>query len=134
MRFVNKKISGENGMKEVVIDGIIYVEKKQYAVNGDKGRYCIVRCKNAGVHAGFVRKRKNGVLLLLDSRRLWKWWSKFSLSGLATDGVLDGKEDDCMFACVLPELELTESDVCEVIPCTEKAKISILSIKEYKNE
>lgn len=123
--------------KEINVDGVTYVPKstlyRSMAVT-DGLRYCIVRCRNAGVHAGFVKHRGEGVLTLLNSRRLWKWWSKFSLSGLATEGVLEGKEEECLFACVLPEIELTESDVAEVIPCTDKAFKSITSIKEHKND
>lgn len=104
-------------------------------INGEKyskinaSNYCIIRCKNAGVHAGHVEYRKDGVLVLRDSRRLWRWWSDFSLSELAQTGIKKGKEDECKFACVLPTLVLTELDVCEVIPCSIVAKLSIQSIK-----
>jgi len=99
-----------------------------------EGDYVIVRCHDAGVHAGYLESRANGIVRLKNSRRLWSWWSKFTLSGLATDGVLTGKEDNCRFACVLPLIDLTESDVCEVIYCTGAARKSIESIKEYSNE
>lgn len=104
-------------------------------INGEKyskisaSNYAIIRCKNAGVHAGHVDSRKDGVLVLRDSRRLWRWWSNFSLSELAQTGVKKGKESECKFACVLPMLVLTDVDVCEVIPCTKEAKLSIESIK-----
>lgn len=99
-----------------------------------EGQYVIARCRNAGVHAGYLIERKDGVVRLANSRRLWRWWSKFTLSGLATEGVLKGKESDCRFACVLPLLDLTESDVCEIIYCTAKGRKSIEAIKEYANE
>lgn len=122
-------------MKEIVIDGVTYVPRRdQQAMEVDGLSYCIVRCKNAGVHAGFVKSREKGVLTLLNSRRLWRWWSKFTLSGLSQDGVLPGKEEECRFACVLPEIQLTSEDVCEVIPCTEKAYQSISSIKDHEHE
>ena len=104
---------------------------KQAAKN--KKPYVIARCNNAGVHAGYLESRENGVVRLIKSRRLWKWWSKFTLSGLAMDGVLKGRESECRFACVLPILDLTESDVCEIIYCTEKARMSIESIREHCN-
>jgi len=104
-------------------------------INGEKyakintSNYCIVRCKNAGVHAGYVESRKDGVIVLCDSRRLWRWWSDFSLSELAMTGVKKGKESECKFACALPMLILTESDVCESIPCSSIAKLSIEGIE-----
>ena len=70
------------------------------------GDYVIVRSKNAGVHAGYLESRENGVIRLTNSRRLWRWWSKFTLSGLAMKGVLKGKESECKFACVLPTVRL----------------------------
>jgi hypothetical protein len=120
--------------KEITINGVTYVPKEESFCKKEGLSYCIVRCRNAGVHAGYLKSRENGVVTLLDSRRLWRWWSKFTLSGLATAGVLAGKEDECRFACVVAELQLTECDVCEVIPCTEKAFLSINSIKEHSNE
>lgn len=99
-----------------------------------EGGYVIVRCRNAGVHAGYLVSRKNGVVRLANSRRLWSWWSKFTLSGLAMEGVLKGKENECRFACVLPLIDLTESDVCEIIYCTTQARESIESVREWRNE
>ena len=96
-----------------------------------EGDYVIVRCRNAGVHAGYLKSRDSHILVLENSRRLWRWWSKFTLSGLAMCGVLKGKEDVVRFACTLPKIDLTVSDVCEVIYCTKEARESIQSIKEY---
>ena len=119
----------------IKIDEVEYVRKDSIrTVPEPEGEYVIVRCRNAGVHAGYKKIRTADILILENSRRLWRWWSKFTLSGLAMDGVLTGKESECRFACVLPVLELTGSDVCEVIPCTQKARLSIESIKEHSNE
>jgi hypothetical protein len=123
----------KDDVNEITINGVTYVPKgDEVTTRGMK--YCIVRCKNAGVHAGFVRERNEFTLTLVDSRRLYRYWSKFTLSGLATAGVLEGKEGSCMFACVVPVIELTCSDVCEVIPCSEKAFKSIKNIPEHTNE
>ena len=119
-------------MKSITIDGVEYVPKRE--LKEPTGNYCIVRCRNAGVHAGYVESRKDGVLRLRDSRRLWRWWSKFSLSGLATDGPLESKIEEQRYACVLPLIELTESDVCEVIPCSDAAAKAIQEVPEHTNE
>jgi hypothetical protein len=93
------------------------------------GRFCIVRCMGAGVHAGTVVSRQRGVLILKNSRRLWKWWSKATLSELAMEGPINIAENK--YGCVLPVLELTASDICEVIPCTRAAKQAIESVPEW---
>ena len=119
----------------IKIDDIEYIRIDQLpAIPKPEGDYVIVRCRNAGVHAGYLKSRKDGVMQLENSRRLWRWWSKFTLSGLATCGVLESKKSEVKFACVLPKIDLTESDVCEVIYCTKEARESIESIPEYKND
>jgi len=98
------------------------------------GNFVIVRCRNAGIHAGTLVKRDAHVLELANSRRLWRWWSKFTLSGLATKGPLASKRGEQKYACVLPKLQLTTGDVCEVIPCTEIAAQKIMEIPEWENK
>ena len=118
--------------ESITINGATYVREDQ--LPQVSGEYAVIRCRNAGVHAGYVISRENGVLKLGNSRRLWEWWSKFTLSELAMYGVMKGKEAECKFACVVPVIDLTESDVAEVIYCTEDARISIESIKAITNE
>ena len=121
--------------QSITIDGLKYVREDSISnIPQPEGDYVIVRCRNAGVHAGYLAFRKDGVLRLENSRRLWRWWSKFTLSGLATCGVLKSKVNEVRFACVLPKLDLTNSDVCEVIYCTPEARKSIESIQEHSNE
>lgn len=121
--------------EKVMIGGVRYVPASQVKeIPQPEGDYVIVRCKNAGVHAGYLKSRKDGVLTLENSRRLWFWWSKFSLSGLAMCGVLESKKSEVKFACVLPLIDLIESDVCEVIYCTTEARESIEAIPEHKND
>lgn len=119
----------------MMIDGVKYLrEDALKQVPEVEGDYVIVRCRNGGVHAGVFTRRVDGVLVLSNSRRLWRWWSKFTLSGLAMTGVLKGKESECRFACVVPRIDLTNSDVAEVLYCTEEARESIESIPEHTNE
>lgn len=119
----------------IMIDNVKYVRENSFqSIPVPEGDYVIVRCRNAGVHSGYLKSRKDGVIQLINSRRLWRWWSKFTLSGLATCGVLESKVSEVRFSCVLPKIDLTESDVCEVIYCTKEARESIESIKEHANE
>ena len=92
--------------------------------------FAIIRCRNAGVHAGEVVSRKGGVLKLKNSRRLWRWWSKATLSELSQEGPVKVSENK--YGCVIPEIDLTESDVCEVIPCTSAAKAAILAVPVWQ--
>lgn len=94
--------------------------------------FAIVRCHNAGVHAGEVVSRKGGVVTLRGSRRLWRWWSKATLSELSQEGPI--KVGENRYGCVLPVLYLTESDVCEIIPCSAVARAAILAVPIWSNK
>jgi len=115
------------------IDGVKYVREDAVHQPPCSDQFVIVRCHYAGVHAGYLESRKDGVLTLRHSRRLWQWWSKFTLSGLATEGPLASKTSEQRYACQLDTLHLTESDVCEVIPCTARARDAIMAVPEHKN-
>lgn len=88
------------------------------------GKYVIVRCYSAGVHAGELVSQTGDQVVLKNSRRLWQWVAKsgVALSGLAINGLKSGKVDT-----VLPELFLTGA--IETIPCSEAAEASI---NDYK--
>lgn len=92
--------------------------------------FCIVRCRNAGVHAGYVVSRNAETVVLRDSRRLWRWWSAATLSELSQEGPV--KPEENRYGCVLPLIELTASDVCEIIPCTAAAAAAIGAIPEWR--
>ena len=110
----------------ITINGVAYVRADSVTKPETKGSFCVVRCRNAGVHAGTVVSREYGVIRLEDSRRLWRWVSKATLSELSQEGPITDSENK--YGAVLPVLDLTESDVCEVIPCTDTAKRKILAV------
>ena len=91
--------------------------------NGMIGRYVIVRCKDAGVHAGELVAHEGREAVIKDSRRLWRWMPagglKF-LSGVATAGLV---AKDSKIGHVLERLHLTET--CEIIQCSPTAEKSI---------
>jgi len=121
---------------EIKIDGIEYVGKDSIKSETlkpaklQKGLdYCIVRTYSAGVFAGyFDRKNKGQEATVFNARRLWYWDGANSLSQLAIDGV--SKPQNCRFAIELKEVDL--KNIIEVIPCTEKARLNIVSVKEWK--
>lgn len=92
--------------------------------NGMVGKYVIVRCRDAGVHAGYLKAYEGREALLTESRRLWYWvagGNSAFLSGVATEGLGKGSKVGARV-----DVHLTET--CEIIECSNKA---LLSIKEY---
>lgn len=92
------------------------------APNPVVGQYCIARCYAAGVHAGIVVSVDGSTAVLKHSRRLWSWTAQegIALSGVAQHGI---KAEESKLDTVNPIIYLTE--VCELIPCSMKAMISI---------
>ena len=85
------------------------------------GEYVIVRCRDAGVHAGVLVSRQGRQCELRDSRRFWKWKTVNDddfLSGLAKHGI----HEDSTLGCPV-NIILTEN--CEIIRCTDASKMSI---------
>lgn len=88
------------------------------------GRYVIVRCRDAGVHAGILESRQGRECVLTDSRRLWYWkpakgkW----LSAVANHGL----HEDSKISEPVKRIALTED--CELIECSAIAERSIREI------
>jgi hypothetical protein len=119
---------------EISIDGIKYVRadtiKNSVPAKSMKGlKYCIVRTYSAGVFAGYIGAVKGKEITVHNARRLWYWEGASSLSQLSQDGV--SKPDKCKFPAEVPEVYLTE--VIEVLPCTEKARLSIAGVSVWKS-
>ena len=95
--------------------------------NGMIGKYVIVRCRDAGVHAGVLESHEGREAVILESRRLWYWKPanrKKFLSGVAVAGL----HEDSKIGAALPRLHLTET--CEIIQCTDVAEKSIREIAD----
>lgn len=97
--------------------------------NGLVGKMVIVRCRDAGVHAGILEAYSGREALVRESRRLWYWkpanGAKF-LSGVAAEGL-----DEASKLGAPIRVHLTET--CELIECTEKAAASIAAFPTDKN-
>lgn len=116
------------------IDNLTFGELKQIAAlfsgaqtpsspaNPVIGQFCIARCYSAGVHAGEVVSVDGENVVLKNSRRLWSWKAKdgVALSGVAQNGLT---ADKSKVDVLNPTIYLT--GVCELIPCSDKAKESI---------
>lgn len=89
------------------------------------GKYVIVRCTGAGVHAGVLQSRNGSECILTEARRLWYWvpaGNQKWLSGVATHG-LDASSK------IGNAINVLLTEICEIIETTEAAELSIRGIK-----
>lgn len=120
--------------EELVINGTTYVPKGSESVALAKPNikgleYCIIRTYSAGVWAGWIDTKKISLCQeVFEARRLWRFWSEFTLSALAKEGMKKGKEKENKYAMPVERVILTQ--IIEVIPCTEKA---MKQIQEHPN-
>lgn len=87
--------------------------------------YVLVRSNKAGVFVGNLAEiQPDGMVKLNNARRIWYWSGAASLSQLATDGV--SRPLSCKFPCEVESIIIF--GVIEIIPVTEKAKLSIQGV------
>ena len=114
-----------NGVEYVRADS---VQNSKTAVQLDGLDYVIVRTYSAGVFAGYLKSREGKEAILLKARRLWYWAGAASLSQMAEEGT--SNPDGCKFPMEVASVTLKEA--IEVLPCTEKARLSIAEVKVWK--
>lgn len=96
--------------------------------NGMITKFVIVRCRDAGVHAGYLESHHGRECVLKNARRLWYWRPADGaafLSGVATAGLA---ADSKVGAPI--RVHLTET--CEIIECTPRAEASIVSAPTHE--
>lgn len=96
--------------------------------NGMIGKFVIVRCRDAGVHAGFLESQNGRECVLSNARRLWYWKPAKGaafLSGIAVEGL-----DKSSKIGAPVRIHLTEN--CEIIECTATASKSIQGMPSYE--
>jgi hypothetical protein len=120
--------------KELVINGITYIPKDSVKNSLESAKklkglpYVLVRGDRSGVFVGYLKEEKDKEVILLQSRRIWYWDAASTISQLATDGT--SKPQNCKFPCEVAEIKI--KDVIEIIPCTEKARLSIAGVKIWE--
>lgn len=94
------------------------------------GSFVIVRCRDAGVHAGVLTSYHERTAQLAESRRLWRWRVKgnkgITLSDVATVG-LDTKDTK-----VGAPVAILLTETCEIISCTTEAAENIAQFPTYE--
>ena len=92
------------------------------------GKYVIVRCRDAGVHAGVLVDAKNRWASLDHARRLWSWQAitGHTLSGVARYGIDHNKSK------IAGPVRILLTETCEIIQTSNVAEDSIRTAPEYK--
>lgn len=96
--------------------------------SGMVGKYVVVRCHDAGVHAGYLVSHEGRECHLRKSRRLWYWkvaGRGAFLSGIATKGLHKSSK-------VGTPTEVYLTEICEIILCTSEAEKSIQSLPDHQ--
>lgn len=87
--------------------------------NGMIGKYVIVRCRDAGVHAGVLAANEGREAVLTESRRLW-YWKPAGLGKYLSGVAVYGLDTSSKLGVPLPRIHLTET--CEIIQTTPEAE------------
>jgi hypothetical protein len=90
------------------------------------GTYCIIRCRDAGVHAGEYVSHRGHEVVLKNSRRIWRFIGAQTLSELSVYGA----KPDSKIAPTIALIVL--GDACEIIPCQPAGEAFIRGALEYK--
>ena len=81
----------------------------------------VVRTRDAGVHVGLLAdyNEMSRTAILLESRRIWRWYGANTLSEVARDGISGA----CRLARPIPQHAVM--DVSELIPVSSAAAPSL---------
>ena len=91
------------------------------------GKKVLVRGIQSGVYFGELVSQNKQEVEMKDVRNLWRWEGANTLLDLAENGV--AKPNSCKFSNKVNSLVLT--DVCEIVPCSDKAIENIEGVAEW---
>lgn len=92
------------------------------------GKYVVVRCKDAGVHAGVLESTDGRACILISARRLWFW--KVNGCGDFLNAIaLAGVHKDSKLSAPVERIQLTEN--CEILQCSDEAERVIRAQEVY---
>lgn len=110
------------------LNGIKYVREDSINNNAPSKKldgmpYVVIRSRDSGCHAGYLKSEDGTTVTLVNSRRLWSWAGAATLSQLAMEGV---SKSGSKFPMEVPEI--TVYSICEKIQATDKARMSIAKV------
>ena len=91
------------------------------------GKKVLVRGIQSGVYFGELVSHDKQEVELKNVRNLWLWSGANTLLDLAKNGAKN--TEDCKFSNQVNSIILT--DICEIVPCSDKAIKSIEGITEW---
>ena len=91
------------------------------------GKKVLVRGIQSGVYFGELVSQDKQEVELKNVRNLWTWSGANTLLDLAENGAKD--KTSCRFSNTVESILLT--DICEIVPCSEKAIKNIEGVSEW---
>ena len=91
------------------------------------GEKVLVRGIQSGVYFGTLVERNGQEVELNNVRNIWRWEGANTLLDLAENGA--SRPNSCKFSNRVDSLVLT--DVCEIVPCSDKAIANIEGVSEW---
>ena len=94
------------------------------------GQEVIIRTYSAGVWFGRLKEKEGEEVIIIEARRMWRWWAKksISLSGVALYGI---KQEDSRIAGAIDSVWL---QAIEIIPISGEAAESIRTAQETQQD
>jgi hypothetical protein len=112
----------------IALEQIVKKVSKKTVTKKTKLPYVIVRCKDAGVHAGEYVRHTGREVVLTNARRIWYWQGAASLSEIAVHGCKYPGE--CKITLAVSRLTLTEA--CEIIECLPEGEQFLRKVTAWK--
>lgn len=122
---INKLTLGQ--IKEIQALGL-EANAQSGGLNDMIGKKVIIRTYSAGVHYGTLAQKNRKEVILTNSRRMYQWWCKKSIS-LSAVSLYGLKEEKSKICTVVESIWL---EAIEILPCTEEAIKSIESCEDVK--
>lgn len=94
------------------------------------GQKVIVRTYSAGVWFGTLQQKDGKEVILTSARRMWKWWTKesISLSSVAIFGINQEQSK------IVSPVNSVWMEAIEIIPCSDKAIFDLEGAPHVKAE
>lgn len=90
------------------------------------GKKVLVRAYEAGVYFGTLAEKNGNEVTMTNVRNIWRWNGASCLSQVANDGVAETSRLSPVVA------EMVILNVCQIIPCTDKAINNLEGIKVWE--